>query len=87
MQLLKDNKLLLVLVLLLTLSLCSWLLSAFTLVDGKTLGVMILVFAFMKVRLIIIHYMEANRVILPIRMAFEAWVLIVGGSTIGLYIL
>lgn len=86
MQLLKDNKLLLVLILLLGITVCIWLLSTFTLVEGKTLGILILVFAFVKIRLIIIHYMEAGRVILPIRVAFESWVLIVGMGTIGLYL-
>ena len=86
MQLLKDNKLLLILLILLGITLCSWLLSVFTLAKGKALGVIILVFAFVKIRLIIIHYMESNRAILPVRIAFEAWVLIAGLGIIGLYL-
>jgi hypothetical protein len=86
MQFIKNYKIFLILILLLFITLLSWLLSNSLLFQGQLLGVSILAFAFIKVRLIIMHYMEANTVKLPIRLAFEAWILIAGLGTIILYL-
>ena len=75
---------------LLVLTLLAWLLpliiSTFPALNAPTLGALLLAFAFIKVRLITIHFMEANKAHWLIRVAFEAWVILVGGITIGLYL-
>lgn len=82
---LKD-KLLLVLAALLSLTLASWYLMAYVELEGKMLGALLLLLAFIKVRLIIVHYMEGVKAQLPIRLLFEAWVFVVAAITIGLYL-
>ncbi len=86
MSTLIKDKLFLVLAGLLVLTLLAWLISASAGLEIQTLGVILIILAFVKVRLIIIHYMEAAKVYLPIRIAFEAWVILVGGITIALYL-
>jgi len=79
MTLFKD-KLFIVLLTLLGLTLLSWCILNFTDLSVKWAGMLVLLIAFVKVRLIVIHYMEANKAALPIRMAFEAWL---WGTTIA----
>lgn len=42
--------------------------------------------AFLKVRLIIIHYMELTKTFFALRIAFETWVVLVACVTIALYL-
>lgn len=86
MSTLIKDKLFLVLAGLLSLTLLSWLILSYVGLEAQTLGVILIILAFIKVRLIIIHYMEAAKAYLPIRIAFEAWVILVGGITIALYL-
>ena len=84
--LIKD-KLFWVLAGLLALTLLSWLIVSSAGLETQTLGVILIILAFVKVRLIIIHYMEAAKAYLPVRICFEAWVILVAGITIALYLL
>lgn len=81
-----TRRLLLVLFALLGLNIVSWLLMISARFDARALGVAALVIAFVKVRLIVIHYMDVALAQLPVRIAFEAWVCVVGGITITLYV-
>ena len=85
MHALTETKLLMVLLALLALTLSSWLFTHFGIVGGKQLGLVILGLAFIKVRLIVIHYMEATEVLLPIRLAFETWILLAALGTMLIY--
>lgn len=85
MELSKD-KLFWILLLLLSITLLSWGLSYSAALNEKNFGALLLVLAFLKVRLIVVHYMEANRAVLPLRIAFESWVIGVGLMTILLYL-
>lgn len=80
---LKD-KLLWVLSLLLLLTVLSWAVSVDLPLSNKHLGTLLLVVAFIKVRLIIMHFMEANTVHGALRFAVEAWIVLVGGITVFL---
>ena len=73
MDFIKDNKLLPILIGLLLITALSWALMTFNLATGATLSVSIIALAFIKVRLIVMQYMEANRVPTRIRLAFETW--------------
>lgn len=83
--LLKD-RLFLVLLALLAITLVSWLLVGSGSLDTEVLGALVLVLAFVKVRMIVIHYMEASTVPRPLRLGFEAWVVLVGLMTVALYL-
>jgi len=88
---LNHNKLLWVLVILLSLTALSWAAPQLAPLFGKTmgakiLGALLILLAFMKVRLIILHFMEAGSAYPPLRLAFEAWVAIAGGGTLLLYL-
>jgi hypothetical protein len=62
--------------------------------DGGTNGsgdhtwptVSLMIVAFFKVRLVGIHFMELGHAPWPLRMIFEAWVAIVCGVVLGLYL-
>ena len=47
----------------------------------------ILLIAAIKVRLVLLHFMELRHAPLPLRVVFEAWVLAVTGALIALYLL
>ncbi len=81
LNLVKD-KLFLVLIALLGMTLMSWLL-----ISSANLGVMILLLAFLKVRLIAIHFMEAAMAHRLVRIAFDAWGVVVGGGIIFGYLI
>jgi hypothetical protein len=49
-------------------------------------SVAVLVVAFVKVRLVGIHFMELGRAPLALRAAFEAYVILVGGALVVLYL-
>ncbi len=86
LNLVKD-KLFLVLIALLGMTLMSWLLISSTNLGEKSLGVMILLLAFLKVRLIAIHFMEAAMAHRLVRIAFDAWGVVVGGGIIFGYLI
>lgn len=69
-----SDPLLLTLAALLGLTLASWALQAWHGPDPRWIGAAVLAIAFVKARLIVVHYMEAKHAALPIRVAFEAWV-------------
>ena len=47
--------------------------------------VAIIIIAFIKVRLVFLDFMELRYAPLPLRLAFESWTLVVGGTIIGCY--
>lgn len=83
---LSRDKLFWVLLILLSITLLSWGLSYSAVLDKKVFGALLLALAFLKVRLIVVHYMEANRAVLPLRIAYESWIIGVGLMTIVLYL-
>ncbi len=85
MYVVKD-KLFLVLVALLGITLMSWLLISIVDLEEKSLGVMILLLAFFKVRLIAIHFMETAKAQRLVRIAFETWGVAVGGMIVFGYL-
>lgn len=46
----------------------------------------IFVIAAYKVRLVLLHFMELRTAPLPLRLVFEAWVLVVTAAVIGIYL-
>ena len=86
MAIASDNKLRWVLFTLLSLTALSWVAPQLNALNGKTLGTLIIVLAFIKLRIIIMHFMEAGSTHPALRTAFEAWVVIAGGVTIFLYL-
>ncbi len=82
-----TDKLFLVLTALLGITLLSWLLTSFVNFEKKSLGAMILLLAFFKVRLIAIHFMEMAKTQRLVRIAFEAWFFLVGGGMIWGYLI
>ncbi len=75
-----------VLVLLLALTLLSWLVLYVAGLEPKAVGVLLLSLAFVKVQLIISQYMELNKAILSMRVAFWIWTITVGTISIGIYL-
>ncbi len=53
--------------------------------DPRWLAVALMALAFFKVRLVILHFMEIRHAPLPMRLAFEAWVVGVCLLVVGLY--
>ena len=47
----------------------------------------VLAIAFVKVRYIGLEFMELRTAVTPLRVAFEAWVALVGGTVVALYLL
>lgn len=54
-------------------------------VQAATAGA--LAIAFVKVRYVGLDFMELRGAAAALRVAFEAWVLLVGGTVVGLYVL
>ncbi|MFT4561781.1 MAG: hypothetical protein ACI9BW_001523 [Gammaproteobacteria bacterium] len=48
--------------------------------------VAIVIIAFVKLRLVFLDFMELRHAPLPLRLAFEGWALVVGGTIIGCYL-
>jgi len=82
-----KSKFFIVLVALLILTLLSWLTLSFLKVSPEVLGVFMILLAFIKVRLIIIHFMELPKTNLAIRLTFEMWIILTGSTTAVLYLL
>jgi hypothetical protein len=53
--------------------------------DHRIAGVPVLVIAFFKVRLIGLHFMELQTAILPLRLIFECWTVIIGVALVVLF--
>lgn len=83
---LAKRKPLLVLSALLALTAASWLLGYWPALAPGTLGALLIILAFVKARLVIVHFMETHATHVAVRLAFEAWILVVGGITIGIYL-
>lgn len=79
------DELLVVLLALLGLTLFSWGLQLVHGVDAHSIGLSVLAIAFVKARLIVVHYMEAKRAPPPIRVVFEAWVWGTAAMVLALY--
>ena len=47
--------------------------------------VAIVIIAFIKVRLVFLDFMELRHAPLPLRLVFESWTLVVGGTIIACY--
>lgn len=64
----------------------TWVLTkdAFT---ARVATIAIVLIAAIKVRLVLLHFMELRHAPLPLRIVFEAWVLAVTGSVVTLYVL
>lgn len=84
-SLLKDKPVI-TLVILLALTLTSWLLLYSMKLEPKTIGALLLLLAFVKVQLIISQYMELHKAILPIRIAFWLWTTGVAAMSISMYL-
>lgn len=80
-----ENRLRLVLFVLLGLTLLSWGVQTVSFPEPKWAGLAVLAIAFVKVRLIVVHYMEAKLALLPIRVAFELWVWGTAAMVLALY--
>jgi cytochrome c oxidase subunit IV len=69
----------------------SWLLGGEPPRDGPGrqtgLTAAVLVIAFMKVRLIVLHFMEVRDAPRALRLILEAWIVLVLGLLLGLYLL
>lgn len=46
----------------------------------------IMLIAAFKVRLVLLHFMELRHAPLPLRLVFEAWVLVVTAGIVGVYL-
>lgn len=68
------------------LTVLAWLAPMLLTVPPVTLGFIVLLVAFVKVRLIMMRFMELHEVYPPLRYAFDAWALVAGGGTIFLYL-
>ena len=53
--------------------------------EARPLAVALIALAFSKVRLVILHFMEIRHAPTPVRMVFEAWVIMVCATVIALY--
>lgn len=82
---LRKDKLFIVLLILLAITVLSWLLLYSVAMPTKIIGALLLLLAFVKVQLIISQYMELYKAILPIRFAFWLWTVIVCAISIGVY--
>jgi membrane-bound ClpP family serine protease len=80
------DKLFLVLLLLLGITLFSWALVALAILTPEMLGAALLVLAFVKVYVILQQYMELSAAATVVRFGFRAWVCLTGAMTLGMYL-
>ena len=85
MSFFSKHKLFIVLTALLAITGFSWAMTALSVFSQQTLAVVIMLLAFFKARLIIVHYMQVYNSTLLIRLAFEVWLVIAAIGTIWLY--
>ena len=67
------------------LTLASWQSSART-IDPTVASIGVLVVAFVKARIVIVHFMEVGTAPRPLRLACDAWVVLGGATLCGLYL-
>lgn len=53
--------------------------------SNSTAAIILLAIAFLKVRLVIIHFMEIGHAAMPLRIALETWILITLAAMLFLY--
>ncbi|WP_340314512.1 cytochrome C oxidase subunit IV family protein [Rhizorhabdus argentea] len=53
--------------------------------DARLAGTAVLLLAFLKARLIGLHYMELRDAVLPLRILFEAWVVVVCSTLVVMF--
>lgn len=82
--LIKD-KLLLIFIALLAITLAAWALISFVDIDQKLLGAALLLMAFAKVQLVVTYYMEADEAPAFVHYAFNAWIWLVGLASVTFY--
>jgi hypothetical protein len=82
---LQKEKLLIVLAALLILTLLSWLIIYAAKLEPKFLGTVLLLLAFVKVQIIINQYMELNKAIPVVQIAFWLWTAGVCAMSIFMY--
>jgi len=83
-KLLKD-RLFIVLAILLAFTLLSWQILFSAKFEPKAIGALLLILAFVKVQIIISQYMELNHAIVPIRIAFWLWTIMVAAISLVMY--
>lgn len=75
---------------LIALTIISWWSGAGHSVGGSSQELataLVILVAFAKVHLVGMHFMELRHAALPLRVAFEAWVVVVPSALIGIYFL
>lgn len=82
MQTLLKDKLFIALAVLFALTLFSWLMLYAVALSPKTTGALLLLLAFVKVQIVISRYMELDKAIVPVRIAFWMWTIGVCAMTI-----
>jgi hypothetical protein len=81
-----KDKLFFILVALLGLTIISWLSLNHLNLSTETLGSFVLILAFLKLRLIVVHFMELPKTSKALRFIFESWIVLVAGITLALYL-
>jgi heme/copper-type cytochrome/quinol oxidase subunit 4 len=71
---------------LVTATMASWLLGAHDPVGRTASTVAVIVIAFVKVRLVGVHFMCLDRAPRPLRLTFDTWVVGAGAMVVGLYL-
>ncbi len=56
-------------------------------VSDRTVAITLLVIAFYKVRLVVIHFMEVGQTVAPLRMVLEFWMLALFAMLIFMYLM
>jgi hypothetical protein len=72
--------------LLVTATIVSWALGTEHLLGPRGASVAVLVVAFVKARVVGLHFMELRSAPVRLRVAFEGWVVVVCSVLIGLYV-
>ncbi len=84
-----HSKITYVWLLLVAMTVLSWGLGEGFLTDADTeshwSGLALMLIAFFKVRLVILHFMEISTAIVPLRLIFEAWVILACAGVLLLY--
>jgi hypothetical protein len=83
--LLKD-KYVVVLVVLLAITLFSWLMSSYVSLVPRFIGALLIFLAFVTVQLIISQYTELNKAVLAVRVVFWLWTIAACASSIEMYL-
>ncbi len=65
-------------------ALAAWLGATPTVRDERYLGAAIIALAFVKIRFVILDFMEIRHAPLVMRLACEAWVLVIGATIVSI---